>query len=87
MWFCMENTAIKHVIKNGMLYYGEFYATGLNAADFNAYASVTRTLNKKLGDVQVSFQNVNRSPSYIFEGNSSFNLAINLTLKKKTLLC
>jgi len=52
---------------------GEFYATGLNAADFNVYASLTRALNKKLGDVQVSFQNVNRSPSYIYSGNSSFN--------------
>lgn len=52
---------------------GEFYATGLNAADFNVYASLTRTLNQKLGDVNVSFQNVNRSPSYIYDGNSSFN--------------
>ncbi|MEO8721883.1 MAG: putative porin [Ginsengibacter sp.] len=64
---------------------GEFYPTGLNAADFNVYASVARTLNKKLGDVQVSFQNVNRSPSYIYEGNSSFNFGNKLnTLKENT---
>ena len=64
---------------------GEFYPTGLNAADFNAFASLTRTLNKKLGDVQVSFQNVNRSPSYIFEGNSSFNFNNNAGTKKENI--
>ena len=64
---------------------GEFYATGLNAADFSAYASLTRTLNEKLGDVQVVFQNINRSPSYIYEGNSSFNLNNNLNTKKENI--
>ena len=64
---------------------GEFYPTGLNAADFNVYASVARTLNKKLGDVQVSFQNVNRSPSYIYEGNSSFNFNNNLNTLKENI--
>ena len=64
---------------------GEFYATGLNAADFNVYASVARTLNQKLGDVQLSFQNVNRSPSYIYEGNSSFNFDNNLKTNKENI--
>lgn len=64
---------------------GEFYATGLNAADFNVYANLTRFLNAKLGDVQVSFQNVNRSPSYIFEGNSSFNFNNHLNTKKENI--
>ncbi len=64
---------------------GEFYASGLNAADFNVYASLTRTLNQKLGDVQVSFQNVNRSPSYIYEGNSSFNFGNQLNTKKENI--
>jgi hypothetical protein len=64
---------------------GEFYPAGLNAADFNVYASVARTLNKKLGDVQVSFQNVNRSPSYIYEGNSSFNFNNNLNTLKENI--
>jgi hypothetical protein len=64
---------------------GEFYATGLNAADFNVYANLTRFLNSKWGDVQVSFQNVNRSPSYIYEGNSSFNFNNELTTKKENI--
>jgi hypothetical protein len=65
--------------------HGEFYAAGLNAADFNVYASLARTLSKKLGDVQVSFQNVNRSPSYIFEGSSSFNFGNALDTKKENI--
>jgi Putative porin len=62
---------------------GEFYATGFNAADYNAYGTLTRLLNAKLGNVQVSFQNVNRSPSYIFNGNSAFNLDSSSTTKKE----
>jgi hypothetical protein len=65
--------------------HGEFYAAGLNAADFNVYASLARTLNKKFGDVEVSFQNVNRSPSYIYEGNSSFNFGNSLETKKENI--
>jgi hypothetical protein len=64
---------------------GEFYATGFNAADFNVYASLARNLNKKLGDVQVSFQNVNRAPSYIFEGSSDFNFGTNLNTQKENI--
>ncbi len=64
---------------------GEFYTTGLNAADYSAFASLTRFLNRKLGDVQVIFQNVNRSPSYIFEGNSAFNFGNNLNTKKENI--
>jgi hypothetical protein len=65
--------------------HGEFYAAGLNAADFNVYASLARTLNKKFGDVEVSFQNVNRSPSYIYEGSSSFNFGNLLETKKENI--
>jgi len=64
---------------------GEFFATGLNAADYSAYATLTRFLNSKLGNVEVTFQNVNRSPSYIFEGSSAFNLGNHLTTKKENI--
>jgi hypothetical protein len=62
---------------------GEFYVTGLNAGNYSAYASLTRTLNSKLGDVELSFQNVNRSPSFIFEDISSFNFKNNLNTKNE----
>jgi Putative porin len=64
---------------------GEFYATGENAADYSAYATLTRQLNAKLGDVQVTFENVNRSPSYIFNGNSAFNLDSSSLTKKENI--
>jgi hypothetical protein len=61
---------------------GEFYATGHYAGDYSVQASLTRFLNKKLGEIQVNFQNVNRSPSFIFEDQSSFNFK-NPTASKK----
>ncbi len=64
---------------------GEFYPTGFNAGDYSAYATLTRFLNSKLGNVQVTFQNVNRSPSYIFEGNSAFNFNDSLSTKKENI--
>ncbi|MDQ6902677.1 MAG: putative porin [Bacteroidota bacterium] len=64
---------------------GEFYAAGLNAADYSGYISLTRFLNSKFGNVQLSFQNVNRSPSYIFNGNSAFNLDSSSITKKENI--
>ncbi len=52
---------------------GEFYVTGFNAGNYLAYASLNRTLGSKLGNIELSFQNINRSPSFIFEDVSSFN--------------
>ena len=52
---------------------GEFYATGLNAGDYFVNARLTRFLNEKFGDIQVSFRNINRSPSFVFNDQSSFN--------------
>ena len=54
---------------------GELYFTGLNAGDYNAYVSLKRYVSKQVGYLQVGFQNVNRTPSFIFNSASSFNLA------------
>ena len=61
---------------------GEFYTAGYNAADFNLKAVLNRLLNARLGDIEVSFQNVIRKPSYIYQSNSSFNLD-SVSLNKK----
>lgn len=53
----------------------ELYLTGLNAGDYNAYGSLRRYVSKQIGYLQVGFQNVNRTPSFIFNPISSFNLA------------
>ena len=61
---------------------GEFYVTGFYLGDYSAYATIGRYLNKRFGDVRLFFKNVNRTPSFIFNGSSSFNLT-NTSLTKK----
>jgi Putative porin len=54
---------------------GELYVAGINAGDYNAYGSLRRFVSKQVGFLQIGFQNVNRTPSYIFNPLSSFNIA------------
>ncbi len=61
---------------------GEYYLNGLNRGDYSVQGSIGRYLNKKLGDVNLYFSNVNRTPSFIFDNRSSFNLG-NLNNYKK----
>ncbi len=64
---------------------GEFYLTGLNAGDYSATASLARFLNKKWGNVSLYFSNVNRSPSFIYNPLSSFNLGNAGDFKKENI--
>lgn len=64
---------------------GDFYLAGFNNADYNIYATLSRYLNKKLGNVRVSFNNVNRSPSYIYEAGSSFSFGNTGGYKKENI--
>jgi hypothetical protein len=52
---------------------GKFFITGLNNADFDLYASLKRYISRAFGYAQIGLQNVNRSPSFIFESASSFS--------------
>ena len=61
---------------------GEFYLNGFNNGDYSAYGTIGRYLNKRFGDIRIFFRNVNRTPSFIFNSNSSFNLN-GVTLDKK----
>ncbi len=49
----------------------QFYVTGSYAGDYSAFLSLKRELNKKLGSLELGVQNVNRSPSYIFNQTTS----------------
>ena len=64
---------------------GEFYLNGLNSGDYSAQASLGRFINKKLGDVSLYFTNVNRTPSFIFDNRSSFNLGNVNNFKKENI--
>ncbi|MEO6915912.1 MAG: putative porin [Chitinophagaceae bacterium] len=54
---------------------GELYFAGYNAGNYNALISLKRFISKQLGYLQAGFQNINRSPSFIYEPGSSFNLS------------
>lgn len=64
---------------------GELYLNGLNSGDYSAYGTISRYFNKKFGDVKLYFSNVNRTPSFIFDDRSSFNLGNTLNLKKENI--
>ncbi|MFT4095246.1 MAG: hypothetical protein QM640_16570 [Niabella sp.] len=51
---------------------GKIYFAGMNAGDYEAAASIQSLLGKKIGSLQLGFENVNRSPSYITNQNSAF---------------
>ncbi len=65
--------------------YGKFYLAGYNNADFDVNASLRRYLSRKLGYAAIGLQNVNRTPSYIFETNSSFSFGALPTFNKENI--
>jgi hypothetical protein len=52
--------------------HGKLYFTGLNAGDYHAFASIQGLIGKKIGYLQLGFENVNRTPSFIFDSRSSY---------------
>jgi hypothetical protein len=54
--------------------YGRLYLNGLDAGDYNAYISLRRLISRQLGFFQAGFENTNRTPGFIFEKASSFNI-------------
>ncbi len=64
---------------------GELYSTGNNSGDYSLYAYLTRYFGKRWGNVGVTFQNLNRSPSYIFNTSSSFNFGNNASFSKENI--
>ena len=54
---------------------GKLYFAGENAGDYHAYASLQRFVGKRMGYVQIGFENVNRTPSFIFNRKSSFYIS------------
>ena len=53
--------------------FGKFIVNGFNAGDYDAYFSLKRLISRRIGFFQVGFQNVNRTPSFVFNPISSFN--------------
>ncbi len=51
---------------------GQLYVTGNYSGNYNAYISLQRKLNNNNGSLEIGFQNVNETPSYIFDTQTSF---------------
>jgi len=55
--------------------FGNLYSAGFNSGDYNAHISLKRFAGrKKQGYAEIGFENVNRSPSFLFDARSSFDL-------------
>ena len=53
---------------------GQLHASGYNVGDYHALISLQRLLSSRLGSLQVGFENSNRSPAFIQDEKSSFNI-------------
>lgn len=54
--------------------YGRLYLNGLNSGDYNAYISLQRLINRRVGYFQAGFENSNRTPGFVYDRASSFFL-------------
>lgn len=64
---------------------GRFYLNGYNAGDYAFQVSLKRLISKKIGFLETGFQNVNRTPSFIFQDQSSFPVAFTGNLNKENI--
>lgn len=51
---------------------GRFYLNGYNAGDYAFQVNLKRLISKKIGFLETGFQNVSRTPSFIFGSETSF---------------
>jgi hypothetical protein len=64
---------------------GRLYLNGLNSGDYAAQVNLKRLLSQKLGYIEVGFQNINRSPSFIFQPESDYPVTITSGLNKENI--
>ncbi|MDP4212412.1 MAG: putative porin [Bacteroidota bacterium] len=55
---------------------GNFYLSGYNAGDYNAYISLQRQISKNLGFLRAGFENVSRTLSSAWNEESSFGFGV-----------
>lgn len=55
---------------------GRLHLAGDNIGDYHAYVSLQRLLSQELGTLQIGFQNINRSPSFLYDQRSTFYLDV-----------
>ena len=65
---------------------GELYLAGLNSGDYSANASLARYLNPRWGNIRLSFSNVNRTPSFVYNRLSAFNFGNTASFGKENII-
>ena len=71
----MGHGEYRNKTRNGkwdMLAFGKLYLAGYNLGDFHAYVSLQRFISQKLGSLKIGFENVNRTPPFIYDQRSGF---------------
>lgn len=51
---------------------GQLYLNGFNAGDYNVQVNLKRLLSRKIGYLELGFDNINRTPSVIFFNRTNF---------------
>lgn len=69
--------------KWNMELFGQYYLSGYNSGDYLAKALISRYLNPRFGFIRLHFANVNRTPSFVFDERSAFNLGADPGLSKE----
>jgi len=54
--------------------FGRLYLQGLDVGDYNAYISLRRLISRRVGYFTAGFENASRTPGFVFDRASSFNL-------------
>lgn len=62
---------------------GTLYVNGLNSGDYSARADLKRYISKKIGYLELGFQNVNRSPSFLYQNQGSFPVLFSGSINKE----
>lgn len=63
-----------------MLLYGEFITAGRDIGNYAVKAHLQRSLGSNVGNLQIGFENANRTPSYIYKNPTAFPLKYNTKL-------
>jgi len=72
-------------LKWDILANGKLFVTGIYASNYEANAQLKRKINDKIGMLTLGFQNVNRTPSYVFNNASSFPVINNNALANENI--
>jgi hypothetical protein len=68
--------------------FGNLYTAGFNSGDYNGHISLKRFVGKKKqGYAEIGFDNVNRSPSFLYDSRSSFPIdhSLSSSFKKENI--